>query len=455
VLNGYLYSCQEKSIDSEDKNRAERARAKSIDEAAASLREWQKRVKPSLSDRVSEALGTDLSSLDHPALSHALQSSAATARLSYDWMCRSELPSARAPEMLGQLVEDRALVWRLLGGVRDVIFERDALLQELSERFAIAEQSGKLDDESWWRGYRRDVERFAREYGYAFINPGEAADPARWRSWIEDTDPVFRMIGAISKRGDGPTLVTLHCAAEQDAQAAEAEALSVCSKGRQADLKRLLELARNWIGARAEIEHTCALAGAALRLAAMELAHRLERVGAISSSEDIFLLSVDELAALPAEPGTAERAQLAAKIARRKHEAWLERRLAAPDFLPIDDSAVQVDEQSPDGRVMGISACAGSVSGRARIVASVEDAAGIERGDVLVTASQGVAWTPFFALAGGFVCQAGHDMSAEAIAARIYGIPAVVSCAGAASAIRDGHKITVDGSAGVVAYQHR
>jgi len=457
VLNGYLYSCHEKPIESEDKNRAERARAKLLDEAAASLREWQKRVRPSLGDRVSESLDTDLSSLDGAALSRLLQSAAETARLSYDWMCRSESPSARVPELLGQLVEDRTLVWRLLGGVRDVIFERDALIQDLSERFAMAERSGKLDDETWWHGYKRDVERFARDYGYAFMNPGEAADPARWRSWIEDTDPVFRMIGAISKRGDGPTLVTLHCAAEHYAQAAhaEADALSELPKGRQADLRRLLELARHWIGARAETEQTCALAGTALRLAVMEFARRLARAGAMSSSEDIFLLSVDELAALPAEPGTAERGELAARIARRKHEAWLERRLAAPDMLPIDDSAAQVADESPEGKLTGTPASSGSVSGRARIVACVEDAAKIERGDVLVTASQGAAWTPFFALAGGFVCEAGHDMSAEAIAARIYGIPAVVSCPSAASAIRDGHKITVDGSAGVVAYQHR
>lgn len=452
VLNGYLYSC---SIESEDKNRAARARAKSIDEAAASLREWRKRVRPSLGDRVSELLDTDLSSLDGAALSRLLQSAAETARLSYDWMCRSESPSARVPELLRQLVGDGQLMWRLLGGVKDVIFERDALIQDLSERFAMAETSGKLDDETWWRGYRRDMERFAREYGYAFRNPGEAADPARWQSWIEDTDPVFRMIGATSKRGDGPTLVTLHCAAEHDAQAAESEALSGLPKGRQADFKRLLELARHWIGARTQTEQTCALAGTALRLAVMELSRRLEHAGAISSSEDIFLLSVDELTVLPAEPGTAERGELAAKIARRKHEAWLECRLAAPDMLPIDDSAAQVADESDEGKLTGIPASLGSVCGRARIVASVEDAAGIERGDVLVTASQGVAWTPFFGLAGGFVCQAGHDMSAEAIAARIYGIPAVVNCASAASAIRDGHKINLDGSAGVVAYQHR
>jgi phosphohistidine swiveling domain-containing protein len=446
VRNGYLYVRRERPMECTD-----RARSKAIDEAAASLREWQKRISSDLSVRVSELLGADLRGLDNAALSDTIQSAADAARLSYDWMCRSESRSARLPELLGQLVGDRQLAWRLLGGVQDVVFDRDALLQELSERFAIAETSGKLEDETWWRGYKADVERFARDYGYAFKSPGEAADPARWRSWIEDTDPVFRMIGAISRRGNGPTLVTLHCAAEQDAHAAEAEAITGLLKGRQADLKKLLELGREWIRARSQIEHTCTLAAVALRLSVIELARRLEIAGAISSSEDIFMLSVDELVALPSEPDAAERTQLSAKIARRKHELWLERRLSAPETLPIEGEAAK---ESSDANLTGTPASTGSVSGRARVVESVEDAAEIERGDLLVCASQGTAWTPFIALAGGFVCASGHDMCAVAIASRLYGIPAVVGCAGT-DAIRDGQKIAIDGSAGIVYMEPR
>lgn len=439
VLNGYLYTRLESPVESTD-----RARSKAIDEAAASLREWQKRISPELGGRVSELLGTELSDLDSAALSCTLQSAAEVARLAYDWFCRSESPSVRLPGMLSQLLGDSRLAWRLLGGVRDVVFDRDALLQELSERFAIAEKLGKLEDESWWRGYKADVERFARDYGYAFRSPGEAADPARWRSWVEDTDPVFRMIGAISRRGTGPTLVTLHCAADEEAQAT----IAGVTKGRQTDVKRLVELAREWIRARSEIEHACTLAGTALRLAAIELARRLESAGAISSGEDIFLLSVNELAALTAEPEATERTQLTAKIAHRKHERWLECRLAAPETLPRDDSVLEFEAAS-DGKLTGTPVCAGSVTGHARVVASVEDAAEIGRGDILVSVSEGVAWTPFLALAGGLVCGSGHGMCAEAVAARIYGIPAVVGCAGAGT-IRDGQKISVDGSSGVV-----
>lgn len=422
VINGYLYTSPEDKADD------------------AALREWDKRVRPGCQESISGILDADLAVLDHPGLLRAIDCAADAARESYKWMRRAEWASEHFSALVSELVEDRRLAWRLLGGVKDALFERDALLQELSDRFAIAERSGKLDDESWWRGYKRDVERFAREYGYAFQNTEEAVDPARWRSWIEDTDPIFRIIGAISKCGANPTLVTLHCAAEQDALNAENEAFGKLAKGRQANLKRLLEPARGRIRVSAETELDCALAATAFRLLVMELARRLQCVGVIASAGDIFNLSLEEILGLPPEPDAVELATL---IARRKHDGWLERRLIPPETLPINDNV----SQPGDG--MGTAAGTGLVTGRARLVSTIEDASEIERGDILVIASPSLAWTPFLAFAGGLVCGSGHGMSPLAVTARVYGIPAVMGC----SVIpRDGKRITVDGDAGMVKY---
>lgn len=411
ALNGFLYARRE--VAAEVINARDRKRE--IDEAEALLREWEKRTR-GLSAGPAEA-----------------------ARVSLDWMQRADEMTCRFADLLCEAVEDRALAWRLLGGVDDAAFERDALLQELSDRFAIAEQSGKLDDEVWWRGYKGDVESFARDYGYAFRDMGEAADPARWRSWISDTDPVFRMIGAISRRGASPSLVTLHCAAAEEAVASEADVLARIPSGKQANVKRLLELARGWVRTRSEAEVECARAGAALRAAVMEMAGRLEQAGVLASREDAFCLDLEELAALPSEPSSACRDQLATKIAGRKHDQWLERRLTPPEMLPIND----VPPCYPS-----IPASPGQASGHARVVNSIEDASEIERGDILVIGSPNLAWTPFLALAGGLICRTGHDMSPLAISARVYGIPAVMSCA--VSGIRDGQKVSVDGTRGAV-----
>lgn len=430
LINGYLYSRQ-----SEPGERVERSER--------SLGDWEKRA-PALRERAVAAIWIDPTSLEAPALGSALKAAAEDFRVAYDWTRRAEQLSVECARALGTIIEDPALLQRTLGGIQDVTFERDALLQELSERFAIAESSGKLEDEKWWRAYKADVEQFAREYGYSFKTAGEAADPSRWRSWIEDPDSVFRMIGAVSKRGAKPTLVTLHSAAEQDSVVAEAEVLAQLG-AKQSHLKRVLELARGWLRARGETEHVCALAGTALRQLVMEFAARFENAGLILSREDIFRLHLEEVV----QTADSAKQKLAATIARRKHEEWLERRLAAPARLPIEDND-QSESAQQETKLSGISASAGAVPGRARVVSIIEEAAEIENGDILVTASASAAWTPFLALAGGLVCETGSEFSPSVILARIYGIPAVIGCRGALSSIKDGQRITVDGTEGTV-----
>lgn len=428
AINGYLYSRRAKQ--------PVQGR-----ESAGLIKECEKHL-PALRARASQAINSDLAGLDHAALSAALKSAAEDVRASYKWMRRAEQVSEACVKTLAEAVGDSTMLRRLLGGVRDVILERDALLQELSERFAIAEKSGKLEDQKWWRGYKSDVEQFERQYGYSFRDAGEAADPSRWMSWIEDPDSVFRMIGAISQRGSKPTLITLHTAAEQDSAAGEAE----LAGGRQSQLKKQLESARGSLRLRSETEQVCGLAGTALRRLLVENASRLERAGVISSQEDVFCLEIDELLGIGAEPESSTRRELAAKIARRKHEEWLEQRLTPPATLPLCDS----DSPEQTNKLDGFPASGGVASGRARVVSSVEEAAEIEKGDILIVASASSAWTPFLAIAGGLICESGTEFSPAAITARIYGIPAVIDCRGALTLIKDGQRITVDGGTGAI-----
>jgi phosphoenolpyruvate synthase/pyruvate phosphate dikinase len=166
--------------------------------------------------------------------------------------------------------------------------------------------------------------------------------------------------------------------------------------------------------------------------------------------DDVFRLSLDELLAITAEPDDPTRHDLAALIARRKHEEWLEQRLTPPETLPMDDTAAQDSPQPESEGPNGIAASPGVASGRARIVTSIEEAAEIESTDVLVASAPSTAWTPFLAIAGGLVCESGCEFSPAAIAARTYGIPAIMACKCAMHAIKDGHRVTVDGSAGIV-----
>ncbi|MCC5697989.1 hypothetical protein LH612_33130, partial [Klebsiella pneumoniae] len=59
-------------------------------------------------------------------------------------------------------------------------------------------------------------------------------------------------------------------------------------------------------------------------------------------------------------------------------------------------------------------------------------------------------WTPLLLLAGGLVLETGGVDSPGAVAARQCGIPAVVGSSAATARIRDGQRITVNGSTGTV-----
>jgi pyruvate,water dikinase len=101
------------------------------------------------------------------------------------------------------------------------------------------------------------------------------------------------------------------------------------------------------------------------------------------------------------------------------------------------------------GVLRGVGAAAGRVTGPARVVLDPATAR-IEPGDILVAATTDPGWTPLFLTAAALVTETGAVMAHGPTVAREYGIPAVISVAGATERIATGQTITVDGAAGTV-----
>jgi pyruvate,water dikinase len=91
----------------------------------------------------------------------------------------------------------------------------------------------------------------------------------------------------------------------------------------------------------------------------------------------------------------------------------------------------------------------GVIEGRARVILSMEEA-GLEPGDILVTAFTDPSWTPLFVSIKGLVTEVGGLMTHGAVIAREYGLPAVVGVHDATRLIRDGQWIRVNGGEGYV-----
>ena len=107
--------------------------------------------------------------------------------------------------------------------------------------------------------------------------------------------------------------------------------------------------------------------------------------------------------------------------------------------------------QSEDPGVLnGNASSPGKVTGTAKVVSSLAEAAKLEPGDILVAPSTMPAWTPLFASSSAVVTDAGGVLSHAASVAREYGIPAVLGTGSATRTIQDGQIIEVDGDEGVV-----
>lgn len=161
--------------------------------------------------------------------------------------------------------------------------------------------------------------------------------------------------------------------------------------------------------------------------------------GALSTHDDVFYMTISELYGALDMGADAP----AAIIERREiQRAW--RGVSPPARLGAGA------ERSVTETLQGVAASAGRYRGRARVVATLGEAAALEPGEVLVCPATSPEWTPYFGVAGALVTGTGSLLAHAAVVAREFGIPAVVGAAGVTQRVRTGDVVTVDGSTGTV-----
>ena len=94
--------------------------------------------------------------------------------------------------------------------------------------------------------------------------------------------------------------------------------------------------------------------------------------------------------------------------------------------------------------VRGTPACPGCVRGPARVVTHLSQAEKIVPGDVLVTVSTDIGWSPYFPILAGVVTELGGLISHGAVVAREYGLPCLVGAQHATDLFRDGDMVCLD-----------
>jgi pyruvate,water dikinase len=196
--------------------------------------------------------------------------------------------------------------------------------------------------------------------------------------------------------------------------------------------------------------------------------HFALRAGEFSGlASGVFFLSLSELTGLL----SGESVDFAELIAARKaayarfcelppYPALIRGRFdpytwAADPDRRTDIFVVGADDQKPaeillETAVRGFPGSVGIVEGRVRRLHSPREGATLQPGEILVTVTTNVGWTPLFPRAGAVVTDVGAPLSHAAIVARELGIPAVVGCGNATMRLQTGDLVRVDGGQGLV-----
>jgi pyruvate,water dikinase len=205
---------------------------------------------------------------------------------------------------------------------------------------------------------------------------------------------------------------------------------------------------------------------ATFRRFALQFGDRLAEKGVIESRDDVFFLYTEELR----DALTSAKDMKADVIKRRTEiEKWAQvvppdhlgeptPALADPFFVSLVDKMLGLlpVEPSMDTDVInGVAASPGVYTGTAKVVRTLVEASKLQQGDIMVCEMTLPTWVPLFATVNAVVADSGGVLSHCAIVAREFHLPAVVGTRVGTTAIKDGMRITVDGSKGRVRIETR
>jgi phosphohistidine swiveling domain-containing protein len=312
----------------------------------------------------------------------------------------------------------------------DRIVDALASNPEAEENFAAVDAEAAL---AWLRSPASgeaglELERYLRRHGHRAVRELEL----RQRGWGIDSAPLVASLqsGFRAKRTRGPR--------------ARREGRSQPTN--HPILRRLLPVAHAAIRCR---EHT----KSALVAVTTEFKHAYRSLGASMTSQGllpdedaVFFLTHQELGELLV--GRSELADLA--VARRKVLAY-QMPLHFPQVFRDRPEPLQMTAINDDGgALVGKPVSRGVVTGRARVVETLEEAAELQAGEILIAPITDVGWTPYFGLIAGLATDVGSAVSHGAVVAREYGLPAVVNLRAATSRFRTGDLVTLDGDRGTL-----
>jgi len=175
--------------------------------------------------------------------------------------------------------------------------------------------------------------------------------------------------------------------------------------------------------------------------------------GMLATPNEVFFLTPDEIRLLVLDHGQDWKDLISGRRSERaRNEALSVPDVAGPGTR-LSPAPSGWDTEGADrkiGMVRGLPISAGYAEGPARLLLRPEDAGKVRQGDILVVSVIDPGIAPLLGLAAGLIAEMGGTLSHGAIIVREYGLPAIVNVPQATRLLRDGERVAVDASLGVI-----
>ena len=298
---------------------------------------------------------------------------------------------------------------------------------------------------------------YQKEYGWHAVWSHEFIFP----NVVEQMEPVIELVrGYIQTDYDYPKMMgalaaDIKAAAAEILQGLEGEALEEMRAANDINL-RMAPLTP---------DHHFYIdqgANAHMRQALLAIGRKLVAAGALDAPDDVVFFKYNELRVFMGNPaGMDGRALVAERKAEREKaytfraKEWVgtatKTQLAFPylNLWGFPDKFYR-KESTVAGQITGLGGSPGVVEGIARVVLREDQFDDVRAGDILVCQMTNPAWVVLFTKIVGLVTDAGGTVSHPAVLSREFGIPAVVGTSVATQQIKNGDRVRINGTTGLV-----
>ncbi|XP_055938076.1 putative phosphoenolpyruvate synthase [Argiope bruennichi] len=181
------------------------------------------------------------------------------------------------------------------------------------------------------------------------------------------------------------------------------------------------------------------------------LAKLMVQEGRIPDEDLLFFMNLEEIKELLE---TRSPKIISKAIHRRRRQPIIDKYIF-PEInkgFPVPINAEKKIEVNTDDNfsMKGIPVSQGITTGVVRVALDLEEASLLKPGEILLTYSTDIGWSPYFPFLGGVVTELGGLISHGAVVSREYGLPCIAGLHGATQLFKTGDYVVLDGNKGIL-----